>query len=97
MGSLVVACGMQTRSRGVWNLVPDRDRAWVPALGVCRLCHWTTREVPPNSIPVTRHTGMSALEWMYIHAEWDVGFGTKTEKAFGFQSLGIVGILSGRL
>lgn len=40
---------------------------------------------------------MSALKWIYIHGEWDMSFGTKNEKAFGFQSLGVVGILSGRL
>ena len=40
---------------------------------------------------------MSALKWIYIHTEWDMSFGTKNEKAFGFQSLGVVGILSGRL
>ena len=46
-------------------------------------------------IPGTRRTGMSALK--HVYSLWDMSFGTKTEKAFGFQNLGIVGILSGRL
>ena len=45
--------------------------------------------------PITKHTGMSAVNCMHIRAEWDMSFGTKHMKKLSiFRALGVVGIAS---
>ena len=46
-----LSCSMGTLRCGLWNLVPwPGIKSGLPALGMPRLSHWTTREVPQFSI-----------------------------------------------